>query len=980
MRSSIRFTLRSSMAALAIAAAGVSSAALAQTATVASADEADAPAEAEIVVTGSSLKGVAPVGSNLTTVGREQLEDLGVQTVQQVLKTVPSIVGSNTAGQGGFGSFDGAGTNAPTIHSLGASASNSTLILLNGHRLPVGGVNHVLADPNIVSPMGLERVEVLADGASSVYGSDAVAGVVNFITRRNVNGFEFNAQKGFGKNYSTFNAGAVAGKTWDTGSAFISYNYSNRSNLAAGDRAFTVADHRAQGGTNRQTLTSCSPATITTGGLVYFSPYAAGTGVTAAQAAIDAASKASCDVRALWDIVPSEVRHNAMVSLQQEVGDSLKLTADAIYSNRRTSQNVTRGQLTGTIYGSGAPVGNSNNPFFVAPAGTGATSETINFDADTLLGAGAHIDGTAETLYGRLDADYAITDAVNLNLGMVYGRDRSRVANIGQLCGSCANLALNGKQSASLGGVPTTVNLVLTAANALDPFGGSTSAATKAYLTDSYQFTQSIQRLTNFYGKIDGDLFDLPGGAAKLAVGGEYTRYALSQDKVSPTNLGPSSTNSAFLHLDYKRTVSSAYGELYLPIVGPDQDIPGVYKFDLNLSGRIDHYSDFGTTKNPKIAANWEMVEGVKVRGNWGRSFVAPALTSRGANQYGQTAESTFGNASPGLASFTVPYASFPSAALIPTCPALPATSCTFATATVAGASIAGGNANLKPQRGTAWSVGVDITPPTIQGLKVSLTYWNNKLRGGITAPAPSLAIASSDLASLLQIYPAGATAAQLAAAGAGLPAGAALPTTPVYFIYNFQQNNVVNLNVAGFDFDANYRYDAGNAGKFNMGFGFTKKTKFEAFNGAGGVKFNALGAAGIFTTFQAIRLEGRANLGWQYDDINANIFVSHTGGYWDRGLGGTDLSQNPVIRTNGVVTGGGLWVKSFTSVDLNLSYKLKGVGFLNEAQLFVDATNLFDKAPSFANTYSINGGSGYDNLNANPIGRVITVGIRTKF
>ena len=128
----------------------------------------------EIVVTGSTLRGVAPVGSNLVTVGREEIEATGAQTVQQILKTVPSVVGLQSAGQAAYGSFDGAGTNAPTIHGLGASASNSTLLLLNGHRMPVSGINHVLADPNIVAPLALERVEVLADGASSVYGSDAV--------------------------------------------------------------------------------------------------------------------------------------------------------------------------------------------------------------------------------------------------------------------------------------------------------------------------------------------------------------------------------------------------------------------------------------------------------------------------------------------------------------------------------------------------------------------------------------------------------------------------------------------------------------------------------------------------------------------------------------------------------------------------------------------------------------------------------------
>ena len=204
MNRTVRFAVRASLLAAA-------SAAICLPLYAAESDELD-----EVVVTGSSIKGVAPVGSNLVTVGRQEIEETGVQTVQQILKTVPSIVGLQSAGQGSYGSFDGAGTNAPTIHGLGASASNSTLILLNGHRLPVSGINHVLADPNIVAPLALERVEVLADGASSVYGSDAVAGVVNFITRRNVDGFEATAQKGFGDNYGTFNAGAIGGKTWDS--------------------------------------------------------------------------------------------------------------------------------------------------------------------------------------------------------------------------------------------------------------------------------------------------------------------------------------------------------------------------------------------------------------------------------------------------------------------------------------------------------------------------------------------------------------------------------------------------------------------------------------------------------------------------------------------------------------------------------------------------------------------------------------------
>src|SRR5688572_9251459 len=233
MSSTVGNRLRSSILAALGAVAGLQ----------AVAQDASSPTVAEeIVVTGSTLRGVAPVGSNLVTVGREEIENTGAQTVQQILKTVPSVVGLQSAGQAAYGSFDGAGTNAPTIHGLGASASNSTLILLNGHRMPVSGINHVLADPNIIAPLALERVEVLADGASSVYGSDAVAGVVNFITRRSVDGVEASLQTGVADAYETVNAGVLGGTTWDGGSLLVSYNYSDRDNLEAVDRDYVRAN------------------------------------------------------------------------------------------------------------------------------------------------------------------------------------------------------------------------------------------------------------------------------------------------------------------------------------------------------------------------------------------------------------------------------------------------------------------------------------------------------------------------------------------------------------------------------------------------------------------------------------------------------------------------------------------------------------------------------------------------------------------
>jgi iron complex outermembrane receptor protein len=821
MSSTVGCTLRSSI----LAALGVGLAAQ-------NAGAQQGPGVEEIVVTGSSLRGVAPVGSNLVTVGREEIQETGAQTVQQILKTVPSVVGLQSAGQGAYGSFDGAGTNAPTIHGLGASASNSTLVLLNGHRLPVSGINHVLADPNIVAPLALERVEVLADGASSVYGSDAVAGVVNFITRRNVDGVEATIQTGFSDGYGTVNAGVLGGTGWDGGSLLIAYNYSDRDNLEAVDRDYVRADQRPRGGRNF-TSNRCGPASITTGGQTYYTPYTSA-GVVAGD----------CDPSFHADLLGSERRHSVFATIQQEIGDRLALTADLIYSERENDQVVPRGNASATMFGPGAANAAQISPFFQLPTGApAATSIAVNFGGDALLGPGAHIESTAETVYGRFDADYALTDSWSLNAGFLVGLDTAQQQNVGQLCGSCFNLAINGTTNGggnttapSIAGTTTVVlNTPLTASNALDPFGTGTSAAVLARLTDSSQRQIGDQVIKNAYFKFDGDLFSMRGGAAQLAVGADFIDYELDQSIVRSNNTGPASTGSAQLNNPYNRDVQSAYAELYLPFIGPDQGVPAVRSFAVNISARYDDYSDVGSTSNPKIALNWGIVDAVMLRANYAEAFVAPALTSRGSNSAGLTGESGFsgisGGALPGGAP-TIVTANFPSAIGIPGCPA---GSVTCSINNVTGLFLTGGNGGLQPQTGESWSIGVDITPPGVPGLRISLTHWANELRGGITAPVPSLTLGSADLSGLIQFFPAGATAAQIAAAGAGLPQTGALNAN-TYFIYNFQQRNVLNLDVAGLDISANYEFET-DAGAFNVGASFTHKTKFDQFFGANGTK-----------------------------------------------------------------------------------------------------------------------------------------------
>ena len=134
-----------------------------------------------VTITGTSIRDSGLIGARLEVIDRNLIEDTASITPAQMLKLAPSVT---AFGGSGVGQLPGTSYYAPTIHSLGASAGNSTLVLIDGHRLPVGGNQHVLPDPNIVPAIAVERIEILADGSSSVYGSDAVGGVINIITRK----------------------------------------------------------------------------------------------------------------------------------------------------------------------------------------------------------------------------------------------------------------------------------------------------------------------------------------------------------------------------------------------------------------------------------------------------------------------------------------------------------------------------------------------------------------------------------------------------------------------------------------------------------------------------------------------------------------------------------------------------------------------------------------------------------------------------
>jgi iron complex outermembrane receptor protein len=965
MRNSVKLRLGASFVAL--FAAATMSAANGQPSDASATAAADS-VEA-VTVTGTSFRGVAPVGGNLVSVGRGEIEKTAAQTAQQILKNVPAITG---LGMSGVTQNAGNSYYAPTIHSLGASASNSTLVLIDGHRIPLGHISLALPDPNMVPAIALERVEVLAEGASSVYGSDAVAGVVNFITRKHYEGLMLTAQAGTADNFGTLSGGLLGGTSWTGGSMLAAFGYSHTGVLRYDytSRPFLAPNKTPYGGTNFQSF-NCSPAAIQPAGssTIFTSP-------TAASPIANTTANAPCDSQQYGSVYGNETRYNMMLRGQQDIGDNLTLSGDFIYSSRENITPQARGGIQATVFRTGAQA----NPFYVNPPGvtagtTAGNTQTIRWDANELLGPGAYTKNTAPVWTGTLNAEYRINDNWRADAMFLDGQDRTAQVVVGALCQSCAALALNGttNTSGSLtavvpGTTLTPLQLPLTAANALDVWNPAatnrTSAAVRNTLTDSRSSISQVSNLQQSRISIDGTLFKLPAGDLRLAFGGESLLYVLNTDVINPLNTGPASLGSSFRYFPLKRHVESGYAELLIPVISPEME-SFVYKVDFSASGRYDRYSDFGDTFNPKVAADVEFVDGVKLRANWSTSFVAPSMRALGDPLYG-----TYSNSTARLFNTVtaVSTARFPTIAQIPGI-ACSGGNCTIGN-TIQGIVVDTGNPNLAPQKGETGSVGLDVSPHLLEGFTGSVTLFNNLLRGGITSPcAPGCILNNGALNYQFTVYPNGATPAEIAAKVNDVPIVTVFPQT-TYYIFRRAQTNALDIDVTGLDISANYQFDTG-IGHFHAGGSLTQFLRFMQALG-GGPKYSIINSVGINSTFPSIARQVRLNAGWDMDDYSFDIFVNNVGGYKNWG-GGT---INPLLLdANGNVSGGGDYVHSWTTADLHASWNFSHAGMFGDSQLYIDVTNLFNEAPPF-----FNNANGYDPFGSNPLGRVMNVGIRARW
>lgn len=965
--------------------AGVSAlslmAALAPSARAQSPASASAADVEEVVVTGSSIRGVAPIGSNLVSVGRDVAEKTAAINATELTNTVPAITTSGAApvGENVFSYF------SPQIHSLAGSASNTTLVIVDGMRMPGGGTQFGQTDPNILPNSAIQRVEVLADGASSVYGSDAVAGVVNYILRRSFDGVEVSGRVGRADGWHSYDLNGIWGANWDTGGVYVAAAHSFQSPMNADKRDFlSMGDYRPVGGRNVQSY-ACSPATIRTtasGANTYLSP-------TATTTVANTPDNAPCNLSPYGAAIQSNTRSNVLMRVFNTFGERLTVTGTLNYNYLDGSRRQGPGSISNaTAFGPGSGRTGQINPFYIAPAGEpGATQESVTWAAILPGNDYGTQSASNDTFYAFGNLDYKLTDTWSVKLSNALGRSRSSSVSEGVFCGPCALLALNGTSQANgsltassvSGANVVALNTPLTAANALDvwqPNGGRTSAALlrRLYSNDSSLTHWNSYNQTKL--ELQGEVFQLPAGVVRMAVGGEYMWNTQDVKSVDPGNIGNSAQGSNHVSFDLKRSVYSAYAEVVVPLVSPEMGVPMVRRFDLNLSGRYDNYEDVGETTNPKIAANWEVVEGVRLRGNYATAFVAPPLASIGIPSLGyQRSADGAGNSG----SFFVPIDLYPQVRQLPGCATAVGT-CQIGTGINQGLSRSYGiGPNAKPQTGNSWSVGLDFSPPSLSGFTASLTFWANEFEGGVNRPNVTQQLYSAALHDRLTLCPTGCTTAQIDAftniANGGSLNGT-LPAT-VYFLNNNDQGNLLNLDVQGLDFNFAYRLATDSAGDFMIGGSGTYYTKF--MQSFGDTPFSVLNTSGFNSTFPSIKQRYRFQVGWRMGAFSIDGFLNYTGKYrnWANG------AIIPVTTTaGGIPNGGGDIVKANKVYDLHAEYDL-GLGFLTRGSIYVDVKNVFNDDPPFysGNTGGIGvGGYGYNAFVSNPLGRVVSVGFRAGF
>ena len=859
----------------------------------------------EVIVTGTLLKSSGPPASPVVRLDRDALDRRGFATVAEALVDLPQNYSGSSTPVVQLANADRQGSN--TIVSSGVNlrglGSASTLVLINGRRMAGTGFRGEFADVSALPSAAVERVDVLLDGASALYGADAVAGVVNVILRRAYDGQESRlrvaAAEGGAEDVMISH---LAGRTWSSGSAYLSYEYQTTNALSSLDRDYTAdGDLRPFGGTDRR-LTFSSPGNIVAfdpavGG--YVAQFAIRPGPSGTAGSPNDFVQGTANLQSPTrgaDLVPAIERHGLYGRIRQSMGDRIDVSADVRYNRRRVA-------FTG-----GAPIAlltvTRANPWFVSP--TGAAAHTIGYSFINDLG-NVQQRGSSESFGASVGADYDIGASWSLDGYLAYAEETGEVEVSGQVNGLFLNEALGTTADAAATPYRAAVD------GYFNPFGAGAANAPAVLDFIGSGFTRGRDHSTAAAANLlaEGPLMTLPAGDLQVAIGAQVRREtyqrrgtAFTSTVVPVLDVGP----------ERERTVSAIFAEASIPLVGERQSRPGLRRLDLSLAGRIEEYSDFGTTTNPKLGLVWSPTSDLRLRSSWGTSFRAASLPQ------------TFDPSTVFATFFARPDGS-----------------------RALGLQLGGGNPDLKPETAETFTVGFDYTP--VGGLTLTGNYFDTRFTDRIARPVTeNLTGVLSDpaLAGFVTLVQPGGNAADLALvqsfitrpdfAAAGL-----YPATNYTAIVDGRWVNTGAVRVRGVDVAARYPLEFG-AGRLVFDASASYVLDYESQTTPTAVVRELVGQVGY-----PVRLRSRLGALWQGAAVDFSLSWNHVDAYRDR-LGAR--------------------IESWDTADAQASWR-PASGPLEGLRVTVTVQNLLDADPPF---YDAATGYGFDPGQGNLMGRVVAL------
>ncbi len=628
-------------------------------------------------LTGSRIRRIDYSGTAaIDVIDLTEIAAAGVQSLGELLKTLPAVSGNSTSTQVTNG---GDGTATVTLRGLPAS---NTLVLINGRRVNTDGLNGASVDLNSIPLPLVERVEILKDGASSIYGSDAIAGVVNVVTRDRLNGLAVSGFLGRAsrRDLETTDIALLYGLSrarfeFTAGATFYEQNpvYSRDRRIARN------ADERSRGGIDKRS-SATAPARVSVGGNALILQDGR-TGDDAADFRI-ATDEDLFNFRSFTTaVVPSE-RYGAYAQ------GSVRTFAGRLFGELQYSASSARNTL--------APA-----PIFTAfearPLAVAADAAFNPFGVElTDVRRRLLENGPREQRNRSQSTRFVLglesgNELFDWEAWVQGGRSEARESLGGVLDGDRLARAIGPADACTAPCVPL---------NLIGPAGSITPEQLAHVSASAHLDGQSDLLGASFVASTS--LRDTPAGDVQLAAGLEYRYEALATrpDQRMQSNRIVGGNNAQPARGD--RRVLEAFAELYVPLL---RDLPGAASLDLELSGRISDYSDFGVTRNPRLGLAWRPLAPLLVRSTWGRGFRAPTLKQLhiGTSQsFEQISDPCATNA----------FASLPG------CDGRADPTLTQQLVLV------GGNPGLEAERSHTWTVGLVWTPASVPGAEFTVDYW----------------------------------------------------------------------------------------------------------------------------------------------------------------------------------------------------------------------------------------------------------------